>query len=309
MGITNLDRLDVNRLHLSGAALAFNAFSYDLYVNPAAPNADDDCDGDDPQNPLATLQGAVDRATELNVSGIRIFAAPGNYAESVVTPDYGSGPGYCEIIGLGHGQYSPYWESAAATTPCLSLNTPGWRVSGFRMAAPTTAACIELHHTDVSGNDIAINTIIENCHFYGQTTGLAGILTHGCYECVFRYCEFENFHNAGGTATAFLVGTTPLAIPYRNRIHDCLFYENDNHIDAAAQGMNGCMIYNNCLKEGYTYTPTIYIDTSIGDDNAIWGNFLGGTYSNAGGYLGGAADRWWGNYANVAGGITQAAPA
>lgn len=307
MGITNLDRLDVNRLHLSGAALAFNAFSYDLYVNGANPAADDDVDGDDPEYPLETIQGAVDRALELGVQGIRIFIAPGTYNENVVTPDSLAGINNLEFIGLGHIN-QPFWTSPVAATPCLDVRLSGCRIAGIHFGAPTASGGITLRYGDTAAGDLANYALVEDCLFDGQTTGLVGITTHGAFEVTIRNNRFVNIHNAGGTARAILAAAGGLAAPYRNHIEGNKFYDCDGFIDGAAVGFNGCDIQGNVLESGFVYTPTVYIDTSAGDDNAIHGNWCGGAFSAVGGYVTGAADSWWGNYANVAGGITQAQP-
>lgn len=308
MGITNLDRLDVNRLHLSGAALAFNAFSHDLYVNNLNPAANNDVDGDDPDNPLLTIQGAVDRAAELAVAGIRIFVAGGTYNENVVTPDSLAGINNLEFIGLPQGANMPFWTSPVAGTACLDIRLAGCRVAGFHFGAPTGAGCITLRYGDTVASDLADYATIEDNLFDGQTTGLRGIGNHGAFEVTIRNNRFTQFHNAGGTARALAALAGGLAAPYRNHIYGNEFYENDGHIDGAAVGFNGCHIVGNKLASGFVYTPTVYVDNTVGDDCIFTENWCGGVFSAVGGYVTGAADSWWGNFANVAGGITQAQP-
>ncbi len=275
-----------------------------LYVDPSHPMATDANDGTDPEAPLATIQGAVDRlvaiAVDFDVEGSVIMLEPNNaFAESVVTPEYDDGPNYITIMGRG-GPYASTWASGAATEFCLDLRALGWRISGVRFLAPTQAGCIELHHTDLGGNDIAIRTIIEKCLFDGQTTGRYGIVSHGCYDVWIMDNVFQLFHNAvAGGAVPLSLGTTPLTIPYRNHILRNCFWDCDN---GAIFPMNGGEVAGNLFQPvGYAYAMTQVLNTSIvanpGDDNVVWGNVFPGDYSIAGGYRGGAADAWINNMA------------
>lgn len=271
------------------------------YVDSGSAAANDDNDGTDPNFPFLTIQKAVNK---VSVAGDQIIVAPGvGYQESVVTRPYETDPGYVSLIGLTDNRYTPYWESDAAALPCLDLRAPGWFVTGFRFAAPTTEACIVLRHTDTGANDIAIATWIENNYFYGQTTGLQGIRSHGCYEVVIKNNKFGFFHNVATTAVALVTGACPLAIPYRCDIIDNVFVDNDNHVDGE---FNGCLFKDNVFwGAGKSYTPTISLDVAggVGSGGAncvITGNFLGGGYKNPL-YVGHASDEWYGNTTNPAG--------
>ena len=267
-----------------------------LYVDGGHADASDAHDGTDPEHPKATIQGAIN-STILSPGSI-IRVAMGLYTESVVTPDYVTGPNYITIEGVGSGIYSPAWQSAAVNTPCLDLRAIGWRIRGFRFYAPTQAACIELRHTDSNANDIAIRTVIENCLFDGLTTGRYGIVTHGCYDVWIVNNVFQLFHNAvAGGAVPLFVGATPLAIPYRNHVIGNWFWDNDN---GAIFPCNGSEIKGNIFqKNGYAYAMAQVLNTSVagnpGNRNMVCGNQFEGDYSIAGGFNPGAADYWSGN--------------
>ena len=277
-----------------------------FYVDSGHANANDNNEGLDPEYPLATIQELIDRSTGAStitspaLQNYDTIYVSGTVAEDVQTGDYTQMPSYVSIIGVGPSRYSPAWEGDDADTPSLDLRCVGWRVSGFRFYGKTGAAAIVLRHTDTGANDIAIRTIIDNCYFDGLTTGLYGIESHGCYDVWVQNCTFSLWNNVGNTATAMKVTTTPLAIPYRNHIKDCQFYDNDNHVEWP---MNGSFVYG-CMFQavGYAYTPTLILQTSIvanpGDDNVVWGNVFTGDYSIAGGYRPGAADEWLGNWAS-----------
>ena len=280
-----------------------------FYVDSGHANANDLNEGLDPEYPLATIQELIDRAlgtstiVEPALRDYDVVYVSGTVSEDVQTGDYDEMPSYVSIVGAGPSRYSPAWEGDDANTPSLDLRCVGWRVSGFRFYGKTGAACIELHHTDLGGNDIAIRTVIDNCYFDGLTTGLYGIHSHGCYDVWIVDCTFSLWHNGGGTATGLYCAVTPLAIPYRNHIVGCKFYDSDNHM---IYPMNGSFIYD-CMfqKVGYAYTATQVLQTSAGgnpgDDNVVWRNRMTGNWTVAGGYNAGAADMWGGNWSeNIA---------
>ena len=288
-----------------------------LYVDKDHPNASDNADGTDPNSPKLTIQSAVSSGILTTGSYIVVFS--GDYSETVVTGQYGTAPGYVNLIGVASGnRKAPYWASPAAASPCLDLRTPGWRVSGIRFAAHTAAFAVYIRCTVPNANDIAINTLIEDCQFYGQSTGLGGIAFHGApYEVEIKHCRFEFFHNAGMTATAIADTDVSWASAYRTLIEDCQFLENDRHINLAS---NVSIIRNCIFHNDGTYAPNITVDLRDGTigHNIVTGCVLPGDYSNAGGYYDTAAGAgfWGGNFTNDLaeaevsdGGVTIAPPA
>lgn len=266
-----------------------------LYVDSGHSEASDNNDGTDPLAPKATVQSAIDSTLLVPYSTVLVS---GTVAEDVEGPDYVTGPGYISIIGQGVSRYSPAWEGDAADVASLDLRAVGWYIGNFRFYGQTSAPCIELRHTDTGANDIAIRTVIENCYFDGLTTGETGIESHGCYDVWIRNCTFALWNNVGNDAAGMRVTTTPLAIPYRNHIVDCLFYDSDNH---CIWPSNGSYFYRNMFQSvGYAYSAVQNLNTSLvanpGDDNVVFGNYFGGDYSIAGGYRPGAADEWIGNF-------------
>jgi hypothetical protein len=277
-----------------------------FYVDSGHANANDDNLGTDSEYPLATIQELIDRSTGASTNVAAVLAdydivyVSGTVAEDVTTGDYTEMPSYVQVIGVGPSGYSPAWEGADANTISLDLRCVGWRISNFRFYGKTGASCVELRHTDSGANDIAIRTVIDNCLFDGLTTGLRGIGTHGCYDVWIVDCTFQLWNNAGNTAVGIETLTTPLAIPYRNHLVNCVFWDSDNGAIFEQNGgeVVGCMFQ----PTGYAYAMVQVLNTSVvanpGDDNVVHGNTFPGDYSIAGGYRPGAADAWLGNWAD-----------
>lgn len=266
-----------------------------LYVDSGHAEASDNNDGTVPDEPKATVQSAIDSTLITPYSTVLVS---GEVAEDVVGPDYVTGPSYISIIGNGVSRYSPAWTGSDAAVASLDLRAVGWVIKGFRFYGQTTAACVVLRHTDSGANDIAIRTIFEDCYFDGLTTGLTGIESHGCYDVWVKNCTFKLWNNVANTAAGMRTTTTPLAIPYRNHIIGNVFEDSDNGMIWSS---NGSLFAHNYVKPvGYAYTMVQAFNTStignVGDDNMVVGNYFGGDYSIAGGYRGGAADEWFGNY-------------
>lgn len=266
-----------------------------LYVDSGHADASDNNDGTLPQAPKATVQSAINSTL---LTPYSIIYVSGEVAEDVITPDYVTGPNYVSLVGLGNSRYSPAWTGSAVGTAGLDMRAVGWRVSNFRFYGKTGAACVVLRHTDTGANDIAIRTLIDHCYFDGLTTGLRGLESHGCYDVWVLNNIFRLWNNVGNTAIGMEVTTTPLAIPYRNQILYNIFDDSDNGMKWPS---NGSLFAHNYVKPvGYAYSMADVFQTSIvanpGDDNLVVGNFFGGDYSIAGGYRGGAADEWFGNF-------------
>ncbi|MCP4540680.1 MAG: hypothetical protein GY832_26375 [Chloroflexi bacterium] len=269
-----------------------------LYVDSGHGAANDNNDGTNPVAPKATVQSAVNSTFLTPYSRIMVS---GQVDEDVVTPDYATGPNYVSIIGNAISRYSPAWAGDDADTPSLDMRAVGWTVQGFRFYGKTGAAAVELRHTDSGANDIAIRSIFDNCYFDGLTTGLAGILTHGCYDVWVQNCTFQLWNNVANTAACMIYGAMPLAIPYRNYIINNVFMDSDNGM---VWPSNGSVFYNNRVqKVGYAYTSVnVFVSGGFpgtgGDDNIVYGNSFEGDFSNAGGYYMGPADFPMGNFSD-----------
>ncbi len=276
-----------------------------FYVDSGHANANDSNEGLDPDYPLATIQELVDRATGTSTNppvmqNYDVIYVSGSVAEDVQTGNYTEMPSYISIIGAGPTRYSPAWEGSDADTPSLDLRCVGWRISGFRFYGKTGAPAVVLRHTDTGANDIAIRTQIDNCYFDGLTTGLYGLETHGCYDVKIEDCTFSLWNNVANTATGFKLLTAPLALPYRQHLVNCQFYDNDNGMDVP---QNGSFVRNSSFqKTGYAYASVLVCQTNTvaagGDDNMLFGNNFEGDFSIAGGFRFGPASYPMSNFSD-----------
>ena len=148
-----------------------------LFVDPDSNNDTDAADGTDPENPKTTIQAAVTQLvtfqTALNTSlaGSTIVCAGAAYTESVTIP---ATIPYCRLVGGSPNRWRPTWASAAAATPCLTVNAEGWVIDGFEFDCPASSAGVLLNEIPASSLS-AYKTIIQNCAFDGLWAGLYGI--------------------------------------------------------------------------------------------------------------------------------------
>ena len=284
-----------------------------FYVNNAHAVASDAHDGVDPDAPLATIQGIIDRTVAYNAgTGTRqpvltqhdTIYVSGNVSEAVIVPG-ANVPTYVSIIGAGNGRHSPTWASGAAASNCLTIRREGWRISGFTFECSSLAAGIQLQTSAASSYD-AYKTIIDNCVFDGLWSGLYGIDFNGGTHRVGIYNNWFVEMNNANPALSFCIYITDAtdSNPYQCEIIGNRFMDSDNYIGnlASIRGFNVSLFKKNVFEEGVLLVPTIYLDLRGGSRgyNIVTGNFFGGAYTNAGGYYAHVATPnscWIGNVA------------
>lgn len=297
-----------------------------LYVDENHPGASADADGTDPENPLTTVQQAVDNliafatATSSNLYGSCIVIGAGaDVAESVIVPP--TAPRGVSIVGAGGSRHRPTWTAATAPGTALTIRQQEWTVDSitFEVGAEGTAVRLD----EVPGSDyISYKTVIRDCQFDGLWGGLYGIDLSGApHRVTVEGCEFIEFRSAAGEAFAICITDTAHALPLQCRIHNNLFWSNENHVGS----VDTLRSFNSTVFSGNVFDQNAYIATTILLDlrsstisNIVVGNHFGGDYSNTGGYYDsvGAPANWIGNFAeDIAeaevgdNGITIAAPA
>ena len=272
------------------------------------PVGSDGKNGKSPAKAFLTMQKAFDQLQ----SGDIIWAR-GNIREQISTP---AGVFDVTIIGcrtrhadahgadITNGGYSSTtWKSPASeatTTPLLTVRQQGWKIYNILFDGPADAAAIQLFRDAGSGDaeDDASHAIIERCKFVAGQNHI---------EFKGGLSQVELYGNLFFGATADSILETVGAGVGTNNYHRFIgnhWHNNDTHIDMAC---NSATIYGNTF--GLRSGSAAYIDLSGGASNVVWGNYLSGTYSNAGGYTAGTNDEWAGNFNVLSGGVTAADPA
>lgn len=256
-----------------------------LWVDNTHADCSNAHDGTDPEHPLQTIAGAVAKAVALQALysniGITIIVQGATYTESVTVTT--TAPTRCSIIGIDY----PAWVSAAATDPCLLLGQAKWEIAGFYFNCPATDAGIAVN---ASGDYAYIHDNV----FTGGFTGvdLIGITT----DVRIENNIFELQHTAG--SAGFAIFNTGATVQTGTVIQGNIFRNADNYV--ACDMSNGVVAGNYFADAGSLYTAAWKLDTTpgAGNNNIVVGNYMPGDYSVVGGFRGGAADSWLGNYGN-----------
>ena len=283
----------------------------DYYADPT--NGSDSNDGLTWVQPTATLQQCMDLATARGVERgrLRVFAAPGGYAEAVTTPTNAIAP-FGQLIAWNPtpgGAFGGAWiQSPTALTPALTIQARGWHVQGFEIAAVANTPAILLSGT--AGGNTAQGTELRDCLITGWgTAGSIGInaIYNGAPYTKLINCRFDGLLGSAITCTE-----SGHDNPRWWEILGCAFRDNANHIDLVAKGADEFIIEGcHFMKVGANRTATLMIALTAGANNHIGpNNFLGGDYDISSGYIPGTNDFWRGNHSQDSeNGSAQANPA
>lgn len=268
-----------------------------LYVDKNHADAADAHDGTDPEHPMLTIQGAVNKLVALPnaAPGSIIAVMPGTYIESVLI--LGTAPAYCAIVGLG---YNNYWPSIVTDAPALdaiSLSARGWTIKKLRVTGGAASAGIRLYEYTPGGSYQGAETLIEDCFFDGAWAAFTGLEFEGAPGMVtVRNCKFSEHRQGANTAYAIRESLTPQQNAYECQFINNLFFENQNHVRG---GFGVSLFEGNKFLTGSLIPTITHLDLRGGTvgTNLVTGNHFSGDYSNTGGYWAHAADDWVGNTA------------
>lgn len=267
-----------------------------FFVSPSDGN--DKRNGDSWDKALKTVGQAASLASSHDTIFVR-----GTIVESLVTPDFATGPNEISLIGCAGGMPSMSsitWTSDGEGEPCIDLNAARWDIQGFRFNPPVGEAAIKIHQWDggVNPNNKAPQTRIHNNTFFGLAGGLYGINIYGgAYEVHITDNIFSFM--IGANARCITATSTSFAVPYRTLIANNQFHESRNHV---VMDSNAGMILGNVFQDvgGAITTTTKLKLTSVlsdqGKANMVHGNYFGGEYTTANGYVPATGDDWGGNY-------------
>lgn len=283
-----------------------------LFVDENHPNAHSVGDGTDPEEPLDSIQTAINNliafaATMAPITlegSVIVVASEATIAETVTIP--ATAPTHCTILGAGSSNHQPTWTAATAAGTALTVLQTGWTIEGFTFEAGAAGTAIYLSGTGSLG---AYKTTIRNCRFDGLYGGLYGIDFAGAPHRVrVENCEFLEYRRTDNTAYAMIVTDSSDSNPYQCNIVGNIFRNCENYIGS----LNSDRAWNMSIFQGNVFVgshpaaqliPTIlYLDLRGGTRgyNVVTGNFFGGVYTNAGGYWANAATPnqcWVGNFA------------
>jgi hypothetical protein len=284
-----------------------------LFVDENHPNAHSAGDGTDPEEPLDSIQTAINNLiafatamAPITLEGsVIVVASEATIAETVTIP--ATAPTHCMILGAGSSAHQPTWTAAVANGTALTVLQTGWTIEGFTFETGAAGTAIDLNGTGSTG---AYKTTIRNCRFDGLYGGLYGINFIGApHRVTVENCEFLEYRRTDNTAYAMIVTDSSDSNPYQcniigNRFRDCENYIGSLNSDRA---WNISLFQGNVFMEGLAggLIPVIlYLDLRGGSRgyNIVTGNYFGGTYTNAGGYWANAATpnvNWAGNIASV----------
>lgn len=283
-----------------------------LYVDPQHNFASDDADGTDPENPLVTVQQAVDQLVAFQTAmaeslegSVIVVANQAAITESVIVNP--TAPISCTILGAGSSAHQPVWAAATAPGTALTMRQEGWAIEGFTFEVTAAGTAIQLVEVPLPDAYIAYKSTIRNCRFDGLWGGLYGVDFSGApHRVLIEGCEFLEFNQGDNSAFAIMVTDSTHTNPLECHIRNNVFWENDNHIGSLGgiRGFNVSTFTGNIFHEGELNPTTVKLDLRGGSrgNNIVTGNFFGGTYTQAGGYYAHAAatdQGWIGNTAEA----------
>lgn len=300
------DRQPMRGGRMYSAWLKGNMVLYPGDAGPAVEYFADSTNGSDTNDGLswerakATIQAALDLCSGRGQH--RVYVGPGGYTEALSTPTNTAGP-FGSLIGISPTRRSvgaAYVGSDVATTPVLTVLARGWVIEGLELDAPATDGCIMLSGAGAKFCEIA------HCLLCGSTyaSGFGVDTTDPNPLVVIRDSYIYQHTNVGLTSTDVYC--------LQWEVDNCIFWNNGNHIAPKnSKGWQASVIKNSVFHK-YTATveTTIKIDMRGGAGNVIGpNNFLGGAYSNAGGYYASSTDEWRGNHSEDSEGAVQINPA
>ena len=251
---------------------------------------------------LATISQAMTKAAALGTRGrVRIFVAPGEYAENVVTPLNTECP-FGQLIAwnpTGRESFGAAYIIPASGV-ALTVRARGWLIQGFEIDGVADSTCVWLDGS--TANSSAQGTEIRNCLIVGQNTCQYGIdvTGNGAPHTKVIGCGFYGFAPTTTDGKCITCTSSATDQPRFWIIEDCWFGDSNNLIDMNPRGFKESIIRNNTFFDnGANQNPDEIIDNTGGNDTMVYGNKFLGTYSNTGGYVAGTNDNWAGNSANA----------
>lgn len=238
--------------------------------------------------------------------GDAILIMPGTYTESVVATA-------ANVKFIGYGPKNSVKWTAATDANCVTLSAGSQTVDNIKFTPPVRSAGSPAAIV-LSGASYAV---IKNCRFQGATGSYYAIYSPVCSSdnVTIENNDFEYMNTASVGAGIYCLEAGGLSYS------DWIIKNNKFSSCVVACYLNGrvCLVQgNHFAQEGITAAGSVGSVTTTkltlagvsgtnSGANLVHGNYFGGTYSHAGGYINGTTvDDWAGNY--VIAGLTTALP-
>ncbi len=242
---------------------------------------------------FATIQKGADSLRTQDALLVIGHQTGGDYDETVTTrqlDDTTQTANYCTIMGLTNTRFSynsPQIFPNTGDGECFTLRAPGYRISGFRLAAGDTSAVALVsvafaQAARTADTNYSPGTQIDNCELFGRDKSGYGIkITGAPPTCVVLDNRFIAFSDS-----CIRFPQSPSIAAQKWLIQGNYFYDVKWAIASgnANAGFQNCMIIGNYIAtSGLANTLLVGIDTSTGQRNLITQNYLGGganSYTN-----------------------------
>jgi len=242
-------------------------------------------------------------------SGDVIWMAPGTYTGNFSTPDETEAQNV-SVIGVSPGmpgiRGGVNFVPTSSASPCITNNASGWRYSNlcFRPGATSSGITLVADQNTTAyiagtAGSISQGVTIDNCMFWGGSTGKYGIIAAGLtdYNGI-HYANIINnhfmYHNAVGAVAIYGAASGNPNIGWR--VIGNTFESNRAHIDcSAAMGWVGSRFERNSFpyKGVYAWALDGLVDVratatpTVTGGNVFIDNFFGCTEAQ---YAGDASD-------------------
>lgn len=236
------------------------------YVDGSHPDASDNNDGTDPNEPKATIQSAI-TASNATITWANtppyegqnwIVIAPGVYAENL-TPPY-----YCKMIGLGNCNGGDVCVNVEpATGSCIAGTGLGLHLFNIRFTCNSAAPVLDF--------GVFNSCIVENCMVVDGNPGLATVLLDitGAGGSKIINCNFTY------TASAPPIGIRSTGNFFDCQIVGCKIAAATTGIDLSTGGLFGnTLIAHNYIYDGTGGLLATGIDDSTTGDTLVVGNWI-----------------------------------
>lgn len=268
MGVPGTDTETGLRQHSTGAI---------FYVDPNYPGASDARDGTNPEDPLLTVQAAVDKCQPYRGDTVAVMAnnawqfrnAADGYLTGITGPVIITVPGI-RLVGVNpSGSLGVTWMPTADNQTLITTLALDVLIEGFNFYRGNVYTGIRAIFADWGANKFGDNLTVRHNHFENIETPIQ-----------LEYSWYNNIHNnvfrgGGSVGGAIYVDPNGSGASY-NLIHHNIF---DYPAKAMAlRGVDHTFIFNNSLYNWLAVTAAAAtdggIDTTAGQMNQVFENYF-----------------------------------